>query len=131
MRSPRIRRQAERCGREPDRPDPARHDSDEQDRGSDLGAVVDLEDVLVEQADAAGRRLSPDLADVVGAVDAVGGPAEVEGANAVIAAGDIGVGAVVTSRSVPKFSALIPTILVPSTSPSAVMERAPVPALRA
>ncbi|MPL60852.1 hypothetical protein SDC9_06414 [bioreactor metagenome] len=55
-----------------------RRGSDQHDLGADLGQAVEFLDVLVVKTDAAVRRLAPDLAGVVGAVDAVILPAEIE-----------------------------------------------------
>ena len=45
--------------------------SDQHHLSADLGKLEQLGDVLVVKTDAAVRRLSPDLARVMGAVDAV------------------------------------------------------------
>ena len=51
---------------------------DQQDLSADFCQLEQLHDLLVVQSDAAVRRPPPDLARVVGPVDTVGGPGQVQ-----------------------------------------------------
>ena len=50
----------------------------DQNLGANLGQVPQFLDMFIEKTESAVRRFAPDLAGVVGAVDSVVSPAEIE-----------------------------------------------------